>query len=584
MAVSQTLTVTEVSGSVNNTANTSKVRILWQSTQTGDSWNGYTKTAKYYVSINGGAETEYSVSYTLPQNSTKTIVDTTITVTHNGDGTGSVKVRTWMDTSISAGVVEKSQSLTLTTIPRASTITSAADTTLGNACSVKWTPLSKSFRYKLKFSIGNWGYTTGAIHPNTTAAYPYTGYMLPIADIAPQITGKPPTGTMTVTLYTYSDSGATTQVGSASSKTFTVTVPDNSSTKPSVSMSLAPVSSLASQFSSLYIQGKSKVKATITGSGKYSATITSYEMYADGKNNGTLQSDYLSKSGSITVKGRAYDSRGFYNDSTQNITVIPYAKPSLVHTSGERDIICARCDASGNLTDSGTYLKIKAQRSYSKVVSGGVQKNFCLVRYRYKTANASSYSSYTTILAKTTTNTDAIDVVLGNIVSSTTTSYMVELSAVDDIESGTPLTFVIPTEEVFLHKAGSIGSLGIGEYVEEADTISIAKNKRIIMKSSLNGVCMCSKYVDGATEFDIKTKYADFNGDGYGRQSFFVFGDDNGKLIYGVARVSNAGVTLWSGSEGVTVKTKSGGIMTIVLSKVAYDYFTIISGQDFTMQ
>lgn len=583
MSVSQYLSVTEVAGSVDNSANTSKVRILWQSTQSGESWNGYTRTARYYVSINGGAEITYNVSYTLPQNSTKTIVDTTITVTHKNDGTGSVKVRTWMDTSISVGVVEKSQSLTLTTIPRASTITSVADMTLGTACSVKWTPLSNTFRYKLKFSIGDFSYTTGAIHPNITSAYTYTGYSLPIADIAPKITSKPPTGTMTVALYTYSDSNATVQVGSASSKTFTVTVPDNESTKPKVTMTLAPVTSLASQFSSLYIQGKSKVKATISGEGKYSASVTSYELYVDGKSNGTLQSDYLSKAGNITIKGRVYDSRGFYNEAEQTITVIPYGKPSLASVGNERDIICARCDALGVLSDSGTYLKIKAKRSYSKVVSGGVQKNFCLVRYRYKAANASNYSAYTTILAKDVTNTDVVDITLGNVVSSATTSYMVELSVIDDIGDATSLTFVIPTEEVFLHKAGSIGSLGIGEYVEEADTISIAKNKHINMKSSLNGVRMYSKNVSYASEFDIKTKYADYTGAGNNRQTFFIFGDVNGRTVYGVAKVYNNGTVLWSGTEGVTLKTKSGGVLTVVLPDTAYDTFTVISGQEFTM-
>ena len=79
MAVSQSLSVTEVAGSANVADNSSKVRILWTSTQTGQSWNGYTRTAYYWVSINGGAETKYSVSYTLPQYSTKTILDTTIT-------------------------------------------------------------------------------------------------------------------------------------------------------------------------------------------------------------------------------------------------------------------------------------------------------------------------------------------------------------------------------------------------------------------------------------------------------------------------------------------------------------------------
>lgn len=583
MAVSQSLSVTEVSGSVNNAANTSRVRILWQSTQTGDSWNGYTKTAKYYVSINGGAETAYSVSYTLPQNATKTIVDTTITVTHNDNGTGSVRVRTWMDTGISAGVVEKSQTINLTTIPRASTIEWASNKTLGTACGIKWTPLSKSFRYKLKFSIGDWNYTTGAIHPNTTSAYTYTGYTLPIDGIAQKITGKPPTGTMTVTLYTYSDSGAKTQVGSASSKTFTVTVPDNASTKPSISMTLSPVSSLPSAFSSIYVQGKSKVKATITGSGKYSATVTSYEMYADGNSNGTLQSDYLSKSGTVSVKGRDYDSRGFYNETVQDITVIPYSKPSLLPASDQKKIICARCDADGNLSESGTYLKIKAKRSYNPVTSGGVQKNFCQIRYRYK-PEGGEYSSWTTILASNSLASDEVETaaLLGGELSVQTT-YFVQVQAIDDIGENSTSTISVPTDKVYVHKAGSMRSLGIGKYAESANTIDIAEDIAVRVRSSINGVFMGTKSISGVSSFDIQTWVTEFTGTGSWRQTLFIFGVANATIVYGVASVSNNGDTQWQGTTGVTLSTKAGGILTVTLPTTAYDLFTVISSRKFTL-
>ena len=477
MAVSQSLTLTEVAGSVNTSANTSKVRILWKSTQSGESWNGYTKTAKYYVSINGGAEKEYSVSYTLPQSTTATILDTTITVSHNGDGSGSVKVRTWMDTGISAGVVEKTQNLTLTTIPRASTISSASNRTLGDTCIVKWTPLSQSFRYKLKFAIGSFSYTTGAIHPNTTAVYTYTGYTLPIADIAPHVTSNPPTGTMTVTLYTYSDSGATTQIGSASSKPFTVTVPNNDTTKPNVTMTLTPVSSLGSAFSGIYVQGKSKTKATISGSGKYGATISSYGMTVLGKGYDTpFQTEYLSQSGTVTVYGRAKDSRGFVTEKSQDITVIQYSKPKLIAGTVNSSIVCERCDASGSFTESGTYLKITAGRDYSKVMSGGVQKNFCLLRYRYKDANAPAFSDYVTLLAKGDTSTDYVDVVLGNVVTSLTTSYVVELSVIDDVGDSTAITFSIPTEAITFHLGDYGDGAAFGKYSEKRKALEIASD------------------------------------------------------------------------------------------------------------
>ena len=208
-------------------------------------------------------------------------------------------------TGVSANV---SVTVTLPMLASASTITSAANVTLGNACSVTWTPQSASFRYKLKFSLGSWNYTTGVIHPNTSSAYIYSGYAIPL-DVANQIaTSK--TGKMTVTLYTYSDSGATTQIGSADSEKFTVTVPETTETAPTVSMTLSPVSSLASPFNTLYIQGRSKVDAELSFSTKYGATVA--ESYIDIGGvvyKSPYTSDYLSQAGDLVVKGVVKDSR-----------------------------------------------------------------------------------------------------------------------------------------------------------------------------------------------------------------------------------------------------------------------------------
>ena len=585
MAVTQTLSVTEVAGSVNNATNTSKVRILWQSTQTGDSHNDYTRTAKYYISINGGAETEYSVSYTLPKNSTKTIVDTTLTITHKDDGTGTVRVRTWMDTSISAKVIELSKSLSLTTVPRASSIYAVSNRYLGEYCAVRWTPHSTSFRYKLKFSMGSWQHTTEAIHPNQTSSFLYTDYPIPL-DAAGQIPNDP-TGTMTVTLYTYSDSNASVQVGSAFSEQFTVTVPDNIKTKPyTTSMTLAPVSSLEGEFAGLYIQGLSKVKVTSTEKGQFGATITEKSIVVEGKSYGSdnnYTSDYLSGYGTVYVRLTLRDSRGFSNTATLPITVVPYSKPSVVKRTVDTGIVCARCDVNGSLSDSGTYLRIRARRSFSLCMVDGVQKNFCGLRFRYKAVADSSYSSWQDLLLSTNSTTEEVDRILLGGALLATTSYVVQIEAVDSLSNSTSVTFDIPTEEIYLHKAGEIGSLGIGEYVEDANTISIAKGKSIRMKSNLNGVRMSTKTVSGTADLNIKTKYADFTGTGNERQTFFVFGEANGTMVYGVARASNNGTTLWSGTTGVTLSTKSGGILTVTLPRVAYDLFTIISGGDFTV-
>ena len=455
MAVSQTLTVTEVANSTNISANTSKVRILWQSTQTGDSWNGYTRTAKYYISINGEAEREYTVSYTLPQSTTKTILDTTITVTHKGDGTGTVTVRTWMDTSISAGVVQKTQSLTLSTIPRASTITSASNITLGTPCAIKWTPLSQSFRYKLTFALGNYSYTTGVIHPNTVAAFTYTEYTPPIADIAPKITGYPPTGTMTVTLKTYSDTNASVQIGSASSTNITVTVPENESTKPSITMTITPVTPYA-KFSSLYLKGISKVKATFGGSGKYGSSIGAYSLFVDGGGHtnaalsNTHTSNVLSQSGEVRVIGYVSDSRGYGSNKTEKINVIAYESPYISPQSGYKKVICERCKSDGTAADSGTYLHVKGTRNYTKINTNGIV-NTCSVRCRYKAEGgiwSHDSGQGVDVLLSTNTSTDNFDVILPDIVSDPKITYVVELNITDDTQLSSYIEFRIPSEAV----------------------------------------------------------------------------------------------------------------------------------------
>ena len=478
MSVSQTLGLEKVANSKNIANNTSQVRILWKSTQSGESWNGYTRTAYYWITTPDGTETKHSVSYTLPKGTTKTILDKTITVTHKDDGSGEVKVRTWMDTDISAGVVELSKALTLDTIPRAAVITSAGNVTLGNACSVKWTPAAASMRYKLKFSIGKWSYTTSAIHPNKTSAYTYTGYAIPL-DVANQIPSAT-TGTMTVTLYTYSDSEASAQVGSSDSETFTVTVPNNSNTQPSVTMELYTVTSLGDSFSGLYVQGKTKVKATLSADGKYSATIKAYSMKADGvtyDSDDNYTSGYLSKYGEIKVYGYATDARGFTGSVEKKITVLPYSKPQLLPANGESDVVAARCDANGNLSNSGTYLKIKAKRSYSPVKSGGVQRNFCKIRYRYKLESAASWSAWSTILASDKLDSDQVETgaLLSGALSASKT-YLVQVGVVDDVGGSANTTIPISTDMVYMHRDKLRRALSFGMYIQDDNTIDIAED------------------------------------------------------------------------------------------------------------
>ena len=153
-------------------------------------------------------------------------------ISHNTDGSKSINIELSLSFYTASGgggngwSVSGAKSINLTTIPRASYISSVGNVTLGDACNVKWTPASSSFKYKLTFSLGSWSVTTGFISPNTTDTYTYTGYTIPNnSTLLGQIPNSA-TETMYVKIATYNSENA--QIGSISeAKTFTVAVPSN---------------------------------------------------------------------------------------------------------------------------------------------------------------------------------------------------------------------------------------------------------------------------------------------------------------------------------------------------------------------
>lgn len=468
------------SGWTSESGDVASLQFVWSATQsvadntTTISWtlkghrtkaSSYIKAGNFKVIIDGATvySTSKAESDRIELRNGTIIASGTKTITHTGNGSRSFKVY------IEGGLYYYDVNCTgektfeLDTIPRASTITSAANVTLGNTCNVVWTPLASSFRYKLKFSLGSWSYTTGIIHPNKTSSYTYSGYPIPL-EVAYQIL-EGYTGKMAVTLYTFSDSNAENQIGSADSETFTVTVP--STTKPTVSMWLYPVHSLPEKFAGLYIQGLTKVEANITADTYYNAEVRYVDMTVEGKTYGAednYTSGYLTNPGKVSVTGHAVDSRSYGGYVGGEITVLPYANPKI------QNVTAKRCDENGNLTDEGTYLKITARRSYHPVIADGVQKNFCSIRYRYKPEGASYYSEWETILAAEDLSSDEVvtgALLDGNIL--TTKTYRVEVQAVDDISNSVPSEIVVPTEQVYWHRDGAKNSLGLGKYNEKGD-------------------------------------------------------------------------------------------------------------------
>ena len=433
MAVSQSINLTQGTQSVEN--NTTQVTFKWTSTQSGESYNAYTRTAYYYVSINGGAETKYSVSYTLPKSSTTTIVSKTFTVKHKDDGKGSISIRTWMDTSISAGVVQKSKSLTLTTIPRASTIDSLSCSTayFDGTMTYKYTPKSASFYNKCNISLSlNGEYIAvksislgqKSVTQQTATVTLSSSELSTIYNELPKTTK----GTLRFTFRTYSDSGYNTQIGNATVKEISLTIP--TSVKPKLgTITLNPLDITTSDGTArdIFVQGKNKMRVLVDGSSpSQGSVIKSYTFTAlygstvlETKTiTTTASSTYVdigpfSKTGDLKFRVSLTDSRSITasNNGNEAIgTCYAYNTPSFTSFKAYR------CNSNGNADDNGTNIK------YSLGIKGELVNNTnnYTVKIYYKQNNSNTYT-----LAK-----DALK-------NSTTTSVTERIQN----SSGTPVTF-----------------------------------------------------------------------------------------------------------------------------------------------
>lgn len=337
------------------------------------------------------------------------------TVSHN-NSTGEASVSASASWSSSPWGVSGSVSGTasLPTIPRASTITSAGNVTLGNKCSIKWTPKNSSFKYKIKFSLGNWSHTTDYISPNSTSAYTYTGYTIPNTSALLDDISSSTTGTMTATLSTYNSSG--TQIGSASSKTFTVTVPI--SVAPTIGTITLDPSDINNQ--NRLIQGKNKLTISVSGcTAGTGSSIKSYTFSGPGissttTNTSVTSSGTISDTGTLTYTVTVTDNRGRTASESVTIRCYEWFAPSI-------NLSAYRVDTNSSTVenDSGTHVRCEYNLSYADVD----ETNDITVKIYYKKNTVSTWSSATVLTDSTTTSGSYV---LNNIdVASTYTVYAI---------------------------------------------------------------------------------------------------------------------------------------------------------------
>ena len=325
---------------------------------------------------------------------------------------------------------------------------------------------SGSFTHTVRYA---WGLKSGTIATGVTNNVSWT---IP-NDFCNDVATNSKTKQGTIYVDTYNGS---TLVGTKS-VTFTAALPESTS-KPNVSISVSPEntnipSAVRSNFTGIYVKGYSKVSVAVTASGKYSATISAISTAIGSQrlSGSSVTSGVITSNGSLTVTTTVTDSRGFTNSTTQSITIMDYAAPTIQNITGENEIKCYRSSASGVAQNDGINICIKAKKSFVPLTVSSVQKNYCALRYRVA-LQGGSFGQWTDLIARTGQGNEYSGVISETV--QTTSTAVVEIMAIDDLGGSSTVAFSIPTKSVPLNLGNGGTSVGIGRYANTSKPNSVS--------------------------------------------------------------------------------------------------------------
>lgn len=410
-----------------------------------------------YVTIDGTTTTFTPGNYgsVYPTNQAVTVATTTQNVTHNSDGTKTITISCrWNNSSASYQGATSSKTVTLTTIPRASSMSFNTSQTMGTAYTFTISRASSSFSHWITWSFGGSSgtavYKTSSTTPSFTPA---------ISTFAPLLTNAT-SATITYNLDTYSGD---TFIGR---KSYTATLSVPSSVVPSVSLSTSAVNA----FNSMYLQGRSSVKLTASGSvsSDYGATIRSYSFVvtnsggtavssgssSTSSTSATHTSGVLTSSGTHTCRVTITDSRGRTATATKTITVTAYSKPVWGTTSAYR------CDSAGDVAEEGTYIALTAMAQYSTVSGNSIS-----LTYQTKESTASSWSSATSY-------TNGQKTIIGSAYD-ITKAYNIKVTATDTVGNTITTTLYVSTSAVGIDYDPTANTLGLLRYAPSGSSDAV---------------------------------------------------------------------------------------------------------------
>ena len=469
-----------------------KSKIHWTLSSIGGEVNYYS-TGPTSVYINGKCVYyKDRVNYTAEVfPAAKGSVSGTVEIEHNEDGTKGVSVL--MNTVVyygSGSVKAYSGWWELDTIPRGAKIQTAPSSfTNASLPTITYTNPLGDKASKLEICIAN---SAGSVvAPYRALSKTGTSYTFASSDMVALNNKIAGNGDILEVLFIIRTTTADGNVFE-DKKPSTYKMVETSDTKPSVTMTLSASnpSSYPSALASIYIQGKSGVKATITGTGKYGATISKYALNVGGvtesSTSNIITSNAVTTSGDkVSVIGSAVDTRGFTGTASTTISVLEYSKPLVIPLGGETAIQCYRSDSSGVRKGSSTSVRIKAKRSYY----GLNGNNKCKLQWRRKPASETwndSSHTWTDLIARTTT-TDEYDANLSGVTFELNKAYSVQIRAIDDLGEFDIKNFDIPTRDVALHLGHGGKNVSIGEYCDYVEQYTFRSSWKAFFDNGIHG-------------------------------------------------------------------------------------------------
>ena len=299
-----------------------------------------------------------------------TIATGTKTISHNSDGTRSFSVSLAAAIYYSSIGCTGSQTFTLDTIARASTL-SVSDGTLGTKTTLTADRKSSSFTHTLTWECGSYSGTLAT--KSSATSWNFTPE-LKLASVAPY-------GQKVYCTYTLSTYNGSTLVGT-DSKAAWFAIP--SSVKPSCTLSLSDSKGYASTYGG-YIQGESQLSVTINATQAYSSPISRYSASANGVtySTRTFTTSVLTKVGTNTISATVIDGRERPGSVSSNITVLAYSRPQITKLK------VRRCNADGTENDRGGYGKI----SFHCTITPLSNKNTRSCSLRYRQSGATTWTN-----------------------------------------------------------------------------------------------------------------------------------------------------------------------------------------------